>query len=334
MLSRALKLLPEPCDSRLSVAPMMDRTDRHCRYFYRLLAPNIRLYTEMVTGNAVVHGDSERLLAYDVKEKPLALQLGGNDPGILAKAASIAEKLGYDEVNLNIGCPSDRVRSGAFGACLMEQPDVVAECVSAMSEVTSIPITVKTRIGIDDREDYEFLETFVRKVSEAGCAMFIVHARNAILGGLSPKQNLNIPPLRYPVVHRLKREFPHLRIVLNGGIRDTSSALEQLEHVDGIMIGRQAYKNPYWLSELQQLVLGSAHNRDGGQPDRKEVVAAMLEYARHEKGVGTRLHQVTRHMLGLYSGLPGARAWRVAVSQAAQANDLDALSSLSEEHPG
>ena len=298
---------------------MMQRTDRYCRYFHRLLAPDVRLYTEMVVADAVIKGDQQKLLGFDPAETPLALQLGGSDPGLLAKAARIGEQWGYDEINLNIGCPSDRVQSGRFGACLMAEPETVAAGVSAMTDVVSIPVTVKTRIGIDDHDDYEYLANFIDTVSNAGCTMFIVHARKAILQGLSPKESRLIPPLRYDVVYRLRQEFPELRIVINGGVRTTAETGAHLNEVDGVMIGRQAYSDPYWLTELQGLV--SPEGAKWQAPTRESIVMQMAEYAGQEQSKGTRLHHISRHMLGLYTGQPGARAWRRFLSEGAARRD-------------
>ncbi len=316
--------LPELEQTLISVAPMMERTDRHCRYFMRLLAPRVRLYTEMVNANAIVHGDPDRHLAFDAAEHPVALQLGGNEPDKLAAAAKVAEQYGYDEINLNVGCPSDRVRSGAFGACLMGQADLVAECVAAMNAAVKIPVTVKNRIGIDDGEvcndSFEFLAGFTSTVAAAGCEMFIVHARKAVLGGLSPKQNLNIPPIRYEVVAQLKREYPSLRIIVNGAVRDAAVTGEQLQFVDGVMIGRQAYKEPYLLAELQnQFIDGAA------LPDRAEAVHAMADYAASQLMGYTRMHHITRHMAGLYAGSAGARRWRRELAAVKTPDELHQL---------
>ena len=294
----------------VSIAPMMDRTDRHFRYLLRLIGPEMLLYTEMVVGQAVRHGDRERHLAYDPVEHPLALQLGGSDPEILAEAAVVGERYGYDEINLNIGCPSDRVQSGEFGACLMDQPQRVAECVTAIRERIASPVTIKTRIGIDDQDSYEFLTAFVDTLIAAGVDTFIVHARKAILQGLSPAENRSIPPLRYETVYRLKQDYPQLHISINGGIRATADALAHLEHVDGVMIGRQAYADPYWVGELHAAVFGSA-----APQSRDEIVRQMADYAVKAMSEGARLNHVTRHMLGLYAGQPGARAWRRFLSQ-------------------
>jgi len=289
---------------------MMERTDRHFRYFLRLLAPDIRLYTEMLTADAVLRGDQDKLLAFHPREHPLALQLGGNEPATLARAASIAADRGFDEINLNIGCPSDRVQSGRFGACLMMEPERVGACVAAIRAAVDLPVSVKTRIGVDEHDDFDFLESFVETVAEAGCGMFIVHARKAILGGLSPKQNLNVPPIRYPVVYRLKDRFPDLRIVINGGIRDGEAVARHLDKVDGVMIGREAYRNPYWLTQLQVEHLNPEVGRDWAAPERHAIVEEMAGYAASEQQRGTRLQHITRHLLGLYHERPGARAWR------------------------
>jgi len=289
---------------------MMDWTDRHCRYFMRLLNPSAFLYTEMITAAAIYHGDAERLLRYNDEEHPIALQVGGSDPERMANAARRAAKFGYDEVNINVGCPSDRVQSGQFGACLMARPQIVADCFKAMQAETDIPVTVKTRIGIDDQDNDEFLQRFVDIIAAAGCQKLIVHARIAILDGLSPKENRTIPPLNYDRVFRLKREFPQLEIIINGGLADIQQVEAVLHHVDGAMIGRQAYHQPYFLAEL-------AHHFDPDwpPPERREIVHAMLPYIESVLADGESLHRVTRHMLGLFAGQPGARAWRRHISE-------------------
>lgn len=311
--------LPEQIGTLLSVAPMLDRTDRHCRYFFRLLAPDIRLYTEMLVAQAVVHGDRSRLLDFSPIERPLALQLGGSDPKLLATAAAIGMQWGYDEINLNIGCPSDRVQSGSFGACLMNQPGVVADCVRAIADQTGYAPSVKTRIGIDSHDQFEFLRDFVGEVAAAGCRMFIIHARKAILAGLSPKENRSIPPLRYDVVYRLKREFPNLRVILNGGVRDSQAVRQHMAHVDGVMIGREAYSNPYWLTGLQSELLGGR-----AVPSRAEILLQMQNYAAQQMQAGVRLAHISRHLLGLYAGQPGARDWRRYVTEASRQPDANA----------
>lgn len=298
---------------------MMDRTDRHFRYFLRLLAPDIRLYTEMVVDLALLHGDRDRLLGYAEVEHPVALQLGGSEPSTLAAAAAIGEQWGYDEINLNIGCPSDRVQSGRFGACLMADARRVAECVAAIRAQVNIPVSIKTRIGIDDRDDYGFLRDFVALTAEAGCRMYIVHARKAILEGLSPKENRSIPPLNYPRVYRLKRDHPDLRVIINGGIRESTEVRAHLAEVDGVMIGRQAYSNPYWMAELQAEFFG-----DDSMPSREEVMHGMADYAARELVSGGRLSHITRHILGLYTGCPGARDWRRYLTEESRCPDAGA----------
>ena len=301
-------------DPVVAVAPMMDWTDRHCRYFLRLLAPRARLYTEMVTAEAALHGDTERLLGFDPAEHPVALQLGGSEPAAMAAAARKGAAFGYDEININVGCPSDRVQSGAFGACLMDDPGRVADCVRAMRAATDVPVTVKIRIGIDDRDSYAFLCEFVEPVADAGCDTFLVHARKAILAGLSPKENRSVPPLDYGRVYRLKRDYPRLTILLNGGISNTDDALHHVEHVDGIMVGREAYQNPWFLVELERALCGAS----AAQPrDRREVVQKMLPYIEAQLAAGTQLKHITRHMLGLFTGIPGARRWRRYLSEQA-----------------
>jgi tRNA-dihydrouridine synthase A len=279
------------------------------------VSPSVRLYTEMITAQAIIKGDSQRLLAFDPTERPLALQLGGSEPDALAEAARIAEPFGYDEINLNIGCPSDRVQTGRFGACLMAEPERVAECIAALRQATRQPVTVKTRIGIDDHDDYEFLARFVAEVSAAGCGLFIVHARKAFLQGLSPKENRTVPPLRYDRVYRLKREFPDLTIVINGGIDSADAVSGHLEHVDGVMIGRKAYSDPFFLAELQARFLPGPSGQAWRAPERPQVVRAMAAYAEREMSRGARLHHITRHMHGMFAGLPGARRWRRFISE-------------------
>ncbi|MBI1327197.1 MAG: tRNA dihydrouridine(20/20a) synthase DusA [Alphaproteobacteria bacterium] len=293
-------------EKRISVAPMMDWTDRHCRFFHRLLSPSAWLYTEMVTAGAVIHGDCERLLGFDKAEQPVALQLGGSDPRELAEAAKIGAEYGYDEINLNCGCPSDRVQRGKFGACLMAEPDLVAECVAAMREVVSVPVTVKCRIGIDDSEDYEFLEAFIQKQVAAGCNTFFIHARKAWLKGLSPKENREIPPLRYDVAERLKKEYPHLQIHLNGGVRTAAHVSALFDIFDGVMIGREFYENPYLLAEIEKVQTGAE------LPARHDVITSMADYIDSQQ---ITAHAATRHMLGLFKGLKGARRWRQFLSQ-------------------
>jgi len=290
-----------------SVAPMMDWTDRHCRFFHRLLTRRTLLYTEMVTTGALIHGDVPRHLRFNVEEHPVALQLGGSEPSDLARCAKLGESWGYDEININCGCPSERVQRGAFGACLMNEPQLVADCVKAMVDAVEVPVTVKHRIGIDKIESYEFVRDFVGTVSEAGCDTFIVHARNAWLKGLSPKQNREVPPLRHELVHRLKHDFPALRISINGGFNDSAQMQAHLRLLDGVMVGREAYHNPWWLAEWDSVFYGEPPSA----LTREEVEARMCDYmAREAAEQGTPWSNIARHMLGLRNGLPGARRWR------------------------
>jgi tRNA-dihydrouridine synthase A len=302
-----------PADHRLSVAPMMDCTDRHFRRLLREVTKRTRLYTEMVTAAAVRHGDRERLLRFSAEEHPIALQLGGAEPDEMALAAECGARAGYDEVNMNVGCPSDRVQAGRFGACLMAEPETVAACVAAMRRASGLPVTVKTRIGIDDGDEYSDLRRLVDRVADAGCEVFVVHARKAWLKGLSPKQNREIPPLRYESVRRLKDELPGLTVVINGGLTDLDMAIGQLERVDGAMIGRAAYSDPFLLADADRRVFGA----DRAPPTRRAVVAAMLPYIAAERERGTPLSAMTRHLLGLFQGVPGARAWRRRLTEGA-----------------
>jgi tRNA-dihydrouridine synthase A len=306
---------------RFSVAPMLDWTDRHCRFFHRLLSRQALLYTEMITTGALLYGDRQRFLQFDPNEHPLALQLGGSEPAALAACATIAEDFGYDEVNLNVGCPSDRVQNGRFGACLMAEPELVAECVAAMRNAVAIPVTVKSRIGIDDRDSYAELAHFIGTVAGAGCKTFIVHARKAWLQGLSPKQNREVPPLRYDVVYRLKRDFPQLHIVLNGGITTLEQAEESLRQgIDGVMMGREAYHNPYILAEVDRRLFGSKAD----VITRTEVIEKLMPYIEEQLAEGVRLHSITRHILGLFHGEMGARSWRRHLSEQAVKYGADA----------
>jgi tRNA-dihydrouridine synthase A len=291
-------------DRRLSVAPMMAYTDRHLRYLLRLLAPHARLYTEMVTARALLRGDARQQLRYDAAEHPVALQLGGSDSGELAAAARLGAAYGYDEINLNVGCPSDRVRAGCFGAALMLERKRVAECVRAMRAEVAVPVTVKTRLGVDEHDSYEFVRDFVGEVAAAGCTTFIVHARKAWLSGLSPKQNREIPPLDYPRVYRLKRELPHLALVINGGFTTLEDSLAQLKHVDGVMVGRAAYQDSWLLARLDERLFG------GPPAGEAAVLEAFERYAARELESGTPLRAVTRHLLGMRSGRAGGRRWR------------------------
>ncbi len=296
---------------KLSVAPMLDWTDRYCRYFLRLISNHTLLYTEMITTGALLHGDQPRHLDFDPAEHPVALQLGGSDPIELAACARLAEQWGYDEINLNVGCPSDRVQSGRFGACLMATPQIVAKGVAAMIATTALPITVKHRIGIDDLDSYEALVNFVSTVSEAGCNTFIIHARKAWLNGLSPKENREIPPLRYDVVHQIKRDFPHLEIIINGGITTLEQAQAQLEHVDGVMIGREAYQNPWILAEADRLFFGDDHPI----PSRHQIIERLMPFAEEQHAKGAPVNRISRHILGLFQGQPHARSWRRHISE-------------------
>ena len=303
----------DPIDRRLSVAPMMDWTDRHCRYFLRLVAPRALLYTEMIPTAAILFGNRDRLLRFDQAEHPLALQLGGAEPDQLARCAESGAVRGYDEINLNVGCPSGRVQSARFGACLMAEPELVAACVRAMRAAAPVPVTVKSRIGIDRQDSYEFLRRFVAAVAGAGCRTVILHARNAWLSGLSPKENREVPPLRYELVHRVKAEFAELEVIVNGGIRTLEQARAQLAAVDGVMIGREAYQNPYALAEWERALLDITEPH----PSRFEIIERLLPYVDRELAEGTPLRGITRHILGLFNGLPGARAWRRHLSEAA-----------------
>ena len=292
---------------------MMDWTDRHDRYFLRLISRRMRLYTEMITTGAILHGDRDRFLAFDPAERPLALQLGGAVPEELAVCARLAAERGYDEVNLNVGCPSDRVQNARFGACLMAEPALVADCVAAMRAAVSIPVTVKTRIGIDEQDSYDALRAFVETVAAAGCETFIIHARKAWLQGLSPKQNREIPPLHYERVYRLKQDVPALEIVINGGIVTLDEAEAHLRQVDGVMIGRAAYQAPYILAEADRRFFGD----DQPPPSREEVVLRLLPYVQAQRERGVPVKSITRHILGLFNGLPGARLWRRHLSESA-----------------
>lgn len=298
-----------PPPPEFSVAPMLDWTDRHCRYFLRLFAPHIRLYTEMITTGAILFGDRDRHLAFDPAEQPVALQLGGSDPDALARCARIGADYGYDEINLNCGCPSDRVQNGSFGACLMKTPEIVADCVAAMQAAVDIPVTVKCRIGVDDCDDVAFLMQFIETVKAAGCQTFIIHARKAWLKGLSPKENREIPPLRYDIAAMVRDTWPELKIILNGGITGCDQIETVLPQFDGIMIGREAYSNPYFLSRIEERFFG------GTLPNREDIALAMIPYMeRQGRDYGTPVKSITRHMLGLYQGQRGGKAWRRILS--------------------
>jgi tRNA-dihydrouridine synthase A len=301
---------------RFSVAPMMDWSDTHCRSFHRLLAPHALLYTEMVTTGALLRGDVARHLRFDASEHPLALQLGGSEPDDLARCAEITEAWNYDEVNLNCGCPSDRVQEGSFGACLMREPERVAACVAAMRRATRLPVTVKHRIGVDDCEDYAFMRHFVVTVAAAGCTVFVVHARKAWLQGLSPRENREVPPLTYEHVYRLKQEFPELTIVINGGIRSAAECQAHLAQVDGVMLGREAYENPYALAAIDAALFAEG---DAALPSREAILEAYRPYVERQLATGTQLKHISRHLLGLYRGQPGGRQFRRTLSERAHA---------------
>ncbi|WP_214395832.1 tRNA dihydrouridine(20/20a) synthase DusA [Acinetobacter pittii] len=303
-INKTIETIKSP---RISVAPMMDWTTKDYRFFARLFNPNVVLYTEMVTTGAILFGDAKRHLDYNPQEHPIVLQLGGSNPQELATCTKMAEDWGYDEVNLNVGCPSDRVQNNKIGACLMAEPDLVAECIHSMQKAVKIPVTVKHRIGIDDMQSYEEMLHFVDTVAATGCTYFVVHARIAILKGLSPKENREVPPLRYEDVYRLKQERPHLTIEINGGIKTFAETQAHLQHVDGVMIGREAYHNPYLLAELGQLWNLEA-------PDRFDIMEQMLPYIEQRMAEGAPLSIITRHILGLFQNLPGARKWRQALS--------------------
>lgn len=297
----------------LSVAPMMDWTDTHCRAFHRVLAPHARLYTEMVHAQAVIHGDRDRLLGFDQSEHPLALQLGGSDPAQLAEASRIAEQWGYDEINLNVGCPSDRVQAGRFGACLMKEPGLVAECVAAMQAAVEIPVTVKCRLGVDELETYGHFSSFIETVSKAGCSFFVVHARKAWLSGLSPKENREIPPLRYDWVYDLKKQRPDLTIVLNGGLSTVDASLEVLPQADGIMIGRMAYHEPYRLHQLDRAIYAP----ESAVESREALLMQYKPYVEAQCARGIAVKHITRHILGLFHAQPGGRMFRQVLSEKA-----------------
>ena len=312
----------DPAQLRLSVAPMMDWTDSHCRVFHRLLAPHARLYSEMVHANAVIHGDRARLLALDPVEHPVALQLGGSEPELLAQAARIGAQTGFDEINLNCGCPSDRVQAGRFGACLMREPELVAESVAAMVDACAtlerpVPVTVKCRLGVDDDHDYDRFRAFIDRIADAGCGMFIVHARNAWLQGLSPKENREVPPLRYDWAYRLKRERPDLQIIVNGGIADADEATAHLQRTDGAMLGRAAYHDPYLLHRLDVAWFG------GELRSRGELLRALRPYVEAQLAKGVFLKHITRHLLGLFAGERGGRAFRQILSEGAHKPGAD-----------
>ncbi len=297
--------------SRISVAPMLDWTDRHCRYFHRLISPNTLLYTEMVTTGALIYGDRERYLQYNKEEHPIALQLGGSDPSHLAECSKMAEDHGYDEINLNCGCPSDRVQKGQFGAILMETPTLVAKCIESMQSATTLPITVKCRIGIDEQDSFKFLDNFVSTVKQAGCTQFIIHARKAWLKGLSPKENRSVPPINYPRAAEIKAKYPELNIAINGEMKTLSQIEEHLHTFNSVMIGREAYQNPYMLREIEREIFAKP---EGQLLSREQIARAIIPYIEEQVSLGARINTVTRHMMGLFKAQKGGKKWRQALS--------------------
>ena len=303
---------------KVSVAPMMDCTDRHERYFLRLISKNTLLYTEMIVDEAINRGDKKKLLEFNINEKPVALQLGGSSPKLLAQASKVGEDFGYDEINLNLGCPSKKVEKNKFGACLMREPNLVADCLSAMQASTNLPVTIKTRIGYDDVEDYENLYNFISTLKSTGIKTFIIHARKAMLGKFTPKQNLNIPPLKYDFVYSLKKDFPNQEIIINGGITTTDEMKNHLKKVDGVMIGRAAYHTPYLLADIERKIFNNEN-----VPSRQEVIEKLLPYVRDEIKKGTRLNQIMRHTLGLFHGQTGSSFWKRYLSENMCVRDAD-----------
>jgi len=303
---------------KISVAPMMDCTDRHDRYFLRLMSKNVMLYSEMVATKSAIHGDRKKILSHNPEEKPLALQVGGSDKKELAEVAKIAEDMGYDEININLGCPSKKVQKNMFGACLMKEPDIVSECINEMVNACKIPVTAKTRIGFDDTEDFDYLNNFILKMKDSGCKTFILHARKAMLSGLSPKQNLNIPKLNYDMVYLVKKENPDLEIIINGGISKIDEIKDHLKLCDGVMIGRSIYQNPYSLIEIEKEIFNTQEN-----PTREEVAEKLLEYLEKEVKLGTKVNHIMRHTVGLYHGQVGSKDWKRYLSDNMMARDSD-----------
>jgi tRNA-dihydrouridine synthase A len=303
---------------KISVAPMMDCTDRHDRFFLRLMSRNVMLYTEMVATKSAIHGDRKKILSYSPEEKPLALQVGGSNKEELAEVAKIAEDMGYDEININLGCPSKKVQKNMFGACLMKEPDLVAECINAMVKSCNIPVTAKTRIGFDDVESFEYLNSFIHKMRDAGAKTFILHARKAMLTGLSPKQNLNIPKLNYNMVYEVKKQNPDLEIIINGGISKVDEINNHLKHCDGVMIGRSIYQNPYSLVEIEREIFNTKIN-----PSREQVAEQLLEYVKKEVKLGTKVNHIMRHTVGLYHGQIGSKEWKRYLSENLMARESD-----------
>ena len=303
---------------KISVAPMMDCTDRHDRYFLRLISKNVMLYSEMVATKSAIHGDRKRILGFREEEKPVALQVGGSDKNELAEVAKLAEQFGYDEININLGCPSKKVQKNSFGACLMKEPDLVAECINSMVNSCKIPVTAKTRIGVDEIEDFEYLNNFINKIKQSGCKTVILHARKALLKGLTPKQNLNIPKLNYKMVYEIKKANPELEIIINGGVSQTEEIKKHLEHCDGVMIGRAIYQNPYFLTDIEKEIFDTNE-----VPSREQIAKQIISYLEEEVKLGTKVNHVMRHTVGLYHGQPGSKDWKRYLSDNMMARDSD-----------
>ena len=303
---------------KISVAPMMDCTDRHDRYFLRLISKNVMLYSEMVATKSAIHGDRKRILGFREEEKPVALQVGGSDKNELAEVAKLAEQFGYDEININLGCPSKKVQKNSFGACLMKEPDLVAECINNMVNSCKIPVTAKTRIGVDEIEDFEYLNNFINKIKQSGCKTVILHARKALLKGLTPKQNLNIPKLNYEMVYEIKKANPELEIIINGGVSQTEEIKKHLEHCDGVMIGRAIYQNPYFLTDIEKEIFNTNE-----VPSREQIAKEIISYLEEEVKLGTKVNHIMRHTVGLYHGQPGSKDWKRYLSDNMMARDSD-----------
>ena len=303
---------------KISVAPMMDCTDRHDRYFLRLISKNVMLYSEMVATKSAIHGDRKRILGFREEEKPVALQVGGSDKNELAEVAKLAEQFGYDEININLGCPSKKVQKNSFGACLMKEPDLVAECIDNMVNSCKIPVTAKTRIGVDEIEDFEYLNNFINKIKQSGCKTVILHARKALLKGLTPKQNLNIPKLNYKMVYEIKKANPELEIIINGGVSQTEEIKKHLEHCDGVMIGRAIYQNPYFLTDIEKEIFNTNE-----VPSREQIAKQIISYLEEEVKLGTKVNHIMRHTVGLYHGQPGSKDWKRYLSDNMMARDSD-----------
>ena len=303
---------------KISVAPMMDCTDRHDRYFLRLISKNVMLYSEMVATKSAIHGDRKRILGFREEEKPVALQVGGSDKNELAEVAKLAEQFGYDEININLGCPSKKVQKNSFGACLMKEPDLVAECINNMVNSCKIPVTAKTRIGVDEIEDFEYLNNFINKIKQSGCKTVILHARKALLKGLTPKQNLNIPKLNYKMVYEIKKANPELEIIINGGVSQTEQIKKHLEHCDGVMIGRAIYQNPYFLTDIEKEIFNTNE-----VPSREQIAKQIISYLEEEVKLGTKVNHIMRHTVGLYHGQPGSKDWKRYLSDNMMARDSD-----------